>query len=181
MNIRDKSLFVFLAISLVNANCTTSTPSTKTNANQVVVTNAAINTASANANLSETPANNSLSTNSATAGSPSAVAAAYHQAMLKKDEATFRKTLSQATLREFSADAQAEGEKTLVGYWTGYGTIPTKFEARNEQISGDTALIEIKSSEKGWALNKLVRENNEWKLDLTRATSESLLKRSTGR
>lgn len=176
MKIRQISFFVFLTILITAAGCTSLTTQNPSNINQSIVANASNANAVNNANVNSVESNSSPNPSSAV--SPTATAAAYHQSMQKKDEAAFRKTLSQATLREFSADAQAEGAKTLVGYWTDYGTIPAKFESRNEQVSGDTALLEIKNTDGSWTLNKFIRENNEWKLDLTRATTNALLNRS---
>ena len=179
MRIKQISFFIFLTILITGAACTSPTQNqSNANLSDTPNTNIANNTA-ASANSPETMTNSTPNPSSGI--SPSAIAAVHHQAMLKKDEAAFRKTLSQATLREFSADAQSEGAKTLVGYWIDYGSVPSKFESRNEQISGDTALLEIKNNDGSWTLNKLVRENGEWKLDLTRATTNALMNRSKGK
>lgn len=181
MKIEHISFFIFSTVLISGAACSSNDSSSTqnpSNVNQSIVSHANTGDNRAAANVNSTEVNSNTSPNPNSGNSPTGTAAAYHQAMQKKDEATFRKTLSQATLREFSTDAQAEGAKTLVGYWTDYGTVPPKFEARNEQISGDTALLEIKNTDGSWTLNKLVRENGEWKFDLTRTTTNALLNRS---
>jgi ABC-type Fe3+-hydroxamate transport system substrate-binding protein len=182
VKIKNKTAFILLfALLVLNWACTGSTPTT-TNANQAAIvtntglTNANVATNTAPANVAAT---NNAATNTAT-GSPSAIIQAYYQAMVKKDEAAFRRTLSQATLKEFEAGAKQDGDPTLVAFHTGYSSPPSKpFETRNEQMSGNAAMIEVRDSEAGaWRPMRLVREGNEWKLDLTDATTQQLLQQT---
>ena len=170
---------VFTLLIISGAACSTAPTTITTNSNSntaVVVNSNAANSTAANASV--TPTTNASPLVATTAGSPSATIAAYYQARVKKDEKSFRQALSKATLSEFSANAQTDGEKTLVGWHNGYSSPPKQlYETRNERITGDTALVEAKDSDTGlWFLFKLVRENGEWKMDLTDATNNSLLK-----
>jgi len=180
MKLNERYLYVIFSFNLVcGAACSTApiTTTTNSNLNIAIVVNAnAASTMAANTTVT-TPAA-SASPLAATTGSPSAIISAYYQSRVRKDEKGFRQALSKATLTEFSANAQADGEKTLVGWLNGYSSPPKQpYETRNERIAGDTALIEIKDSDTGlWSLTKLVRENGEWKRDLTSATTNSLLK-----
>ncbi len=171
--------FIFTLITASGAACSTAPTITTINSNSntaVIINSNAANSISAN--TSATPAIAASPLTAATAGSPSAAIAAYYQARVKKDEKSFRQALSKATLSEFSANAQTDGEKTLVGWFNGFSSPPKQpYETRNERISGDVALVEIKDSDTGvWSLTRLVRENGEWKMDLTNATATSLLK-----
>lgn len=174
MKIQKQYFYVLLSlIALLGAACSdTPAPTTNANSNRAVVTNANANLP---ANTAATPA---APPATVTTGSPAATVGAYQQAMFKKDEAGFRKVISAASGREISADATAEGKKSLVEFWTEFSEPkqPT-IETRNERITGETAYIETKNPETGkWSLNKLVRESGEWKMDLTSAAAEELLK-----
>ena len=176
-------IFMLVAAVALTSSCSTApttTTAVNSNSNAAVV----VNSNAANSTAANTSANTATSVAAASplvtniAESPSAAIAAYYQAMVKKDEKAFRQALSKATLSEFSAGAQSDGEKTLVGWHNGFSSPPKKpYETRNERISGDTALVEIKDSDTGlWSLTKLVREDGQWKMDLTNATAGSLLK-----
>ena len=168
--------FILISTAIVSSACWSSTP-TKTNTNQTAANTAnsvAINASPANSVVANTaPAN--VAATPASANSPAATVAAYYQAMVKRDETAFRKVLSAATVAEFARDAKAEGAKSLVDYFVDFSAPPPRpFETRNERISGDVAMIEIKDGEK-WTPNRLVRENGEWKLDLTLATTQQMV------
>ncbi|MEP6923566.1 MAG: hypothetical protein ABI954_03795 [Pyrinomonadaceae bacterium] len=167
---------LFLIMTAFGAACSNApTTINNTNSNQAVVINSnTANTIPTNTVGSPAPNASPVAT---TSGSPSATVAAYYQSMVKKDEMAFRQVLSTATLKEFSAQAKEDGEKTLVGWFTGYSAPPKKtYETRSERISGDTALIETRDSETGlWSWTQLVRENGEWKMDLTNSTAQKML------
>lgn len=97
---------------------------------------------------------------------PCAVVAAHHAALVRKDEAAFRKTLTQATIRQFEADAKAEGEKTIVGYLTAYSSPDTRPPICGGSVQGDVATLQTKDAEGGVVIMRAVKENGEWKLDL---------------
>lgn len=168
--------FIFFAPVIFTWSCSTAPTTNNTNSNRAAVSNTNVaNTTTTNATPTTTPTP-TASPAVAGAGSPSAAINVYYQAMVTKDEKSFRQVLSKATLSEFSADASAEGEKTLVSYWTGYTPLPKQaFEIRNERVNGDVALLELKNSNTNqWFLTKLIRENGDWKLDLTNSTLSSL-------
>lgn len=179
MNFTKAILTFFAASSFFSAACTTAPPANSSvNANQTAVVNSganAINGKSASPVVSPAPtASPAQNAANPAAGSPSATVAAYHQAMLLKDEMTFRKTLSQATLREFTQFAKEEGSTSLLEYWTGFSSPAARLQTRNEQIQGDAAIIEIGNDENVFTKHRLVREAGEWKLDLTEATFRQL-------
>lgn len=174
MKLNRRSFYLLFLLSAVSATACSDAP-TNNNAARTVSNNTAANAANVNATApsplaSVTPANTTTA-----AGSPSATVAAYQQAMFKKDEAAFRKAISEASAREISAEATAE-KKNLVQFWTELSPVkqPT-VETRNERIAGETAFIETKNPETGlWSPSKLVRERGEWKMDLTAATAVEL-------
>jgi hypothetical protein len=138
-----------------------------------------INKNGINVNKAASPAPSVASNSAAAPSSDSGIAQtinAHLEALHKKDEAAFRKTLSAATLQEFSREAQTEKAKSLVEYWGGLSeTPPPPYETRNEKIAGNEAIVEIKNSKNGrWNCAKLIKENNEWKMDITEAAQNQL-------
>lgn len=97
---------------------------------------------------------------------PCAVVAAHHTALVKRDEAALRKTLTQATIRQFEADARAEGDKTIVGYLTAYSSPDPRPPACGGSVQGDVATLQTKDAESGIVVMRAIKENGEWKLDL---------------
>lgn len=177
MKFQTKCFYVlFLLIAAFGAACTDTTAPANNNAANTTPANTAPANTATNA-AAPSPSASASPANTNAAGSPSATVAAYQQAMFKKDEAAFRRVISEASAREISADATAE-KKTLVQFWTEFSEPkqPT-VETRGERIAGEAAYIETKNPETGkWSFNKLVREKGEWKMDLTSATAQELLR-----
>lgn len=167
-------LIVLSLASLFAAACTSSAPTNgNTNTNQTATVNANANLiANATAAVSPSPAVSPAP--NAAVGSPSATVAAYHQAMIRKDEMAFRNTLSQATLREFTQFAKEENAKSLLEYWTGFSSPAARLQTRSEQIAGDAAIVEIGNDEGAFVKHRLVKENGAWKMDLTEAAFRQL-------
>jgi hypothetical protein len=90
---------------------------------------------------------------------------AYCTAMVKKDEAGLRKVFSRDTIQFFENDMQEENIKTLVQYLSDEEVTTDLCEVRNEQITGDTAVAEVRT--KGYPNGikvVFVKESGEWKL-----------------
>lgn len=92
---------------------------------------------------------------------------AYCLAMEKKDEAGIRRTFSKATLEDLAEDMKSEGSKTLVEYMSVDQVTTALCEIRNETITGDEAIAEIKTA----AIPNgekfiFVKEGGEWKLTM---------------
>ena len=135
--------------------------------------NVAVNTNTANANTATTNANNPLATTktpevSTTNNAPTLapVVQAYYEALKKKDDAALRKIYSQATLKSLEADMRDEKQTSLAAFITELEPVPDKpFEVRNEQISGDTAIAEMRGGSYPNGIKiKFVKENGEWKM-----------------
>ncbi len=94
------------------------------------------------------------------------VVQAYYEALKKKDDAALRKVFSQATLKSLQTDMKDEKKTSLVEYITETEPVPDKpFEARNEQIQGDSAVAEMRGGSYPNGIQiKFVRENGEWKM-----------------
>lgn len=90
---------------------------------------------------------------------------AYCNAWAKNDVAALRKLYSQNTLKEFDAGMKAEKIKSLLKFLEMDRISGTPCVARNEQITGDTAVAELTADiyPKGFKM-VLVKENGEWKL-----------------
>lgn len=167
-----KFTFTFILIlfaALYLSACYSSPPETNTaNANAANVKTPVAPTSPA-ANVSGSPIAVASPTVqvSETTSAPCAVVAAHHNALVRKDEAALRKTLTAATIRQFEADAKADGEKTIVGYLTAYSSPSEKPPVCGGAVQGDAATLQIKDGETGVVSNwKAAKENGEWKLDL---------------
>jgi len=83
---------------------------------------------------------------------------------MKKDEAAIRKIYSQDTIKFFETQMKSEKVPSLMKYLEN-DKIEKICEARNEQITGDKGIAEIRAD---WCPNGLkvefVKENGEWKL-----------------
>jgi 3-oxoacyl-ACP reductase-like protein len=168
-------LTILLGASLFAACSSDSAPTNNAaNANARSSVSSNINAAAAPANVASAASPVAAPSAPPASGSPSATVVAFYQAWMKKDENTFRRTLSQATVQEFLTEGKAENINSTLGYWTSISEKlpPSLPEVRNERIAGETATIEIKDPETGkWTPTSLVRENGEWKLDYTLDTS----------
>ena len=104
-----------------------------------------------------------LTTNNAPTLTP--VYKAYCAAFVKKDEAALRKIYSKDTIRYFESEMKADGEKTLMQHLETDRASNELCEVRNEQISGDTAIAEIRTTGYPNGMKIIfVKEDNEWKL-----------------
>ena len=89
----------------------------------------------------------------------------YCEAMEKKNEAGIRKVYSKDTLEAFAEDMKEEGSKTLVEYLSTDQVTTALCEIRNEVITGDTAVAEVKTAGMpNGAKVVFVKEGSEWKL-----------------
>jgi len=131
-----------------------------------------LNTSNANTNGAISNANNPLAvrtptpeetTNNAPTLTP--VYKAYCEAMVKRDEAALRRIYSKDTIEYFEKEMKADGEKSLMKYIEDENVTLDLCEARNETITGNEAIAEIRT--KGYPNGikvVFVKEGNEWKL-----------------
>jgi hypothetical protein len=102
-------------------------------------------------------------TNNAPTLSP--VFKAYCEAMEKKNEAGIRRVYSKDTIADFEEDMKAEGSKTLAEYLSVDQVTTALCEIRNEVITGDTAVAEVKTAGMpNGAKVVFVKEGEDWKL-----------------
>lgn len=89
---------------------------------------------------------------------------AYCTAIRNKDEAAIRKIYSQDTLKFFESQMKAEKVTKLLKYLEN-DKVEKICEARNEQITGDKGVAEIRAD---WVPNGIkivfMKENGEWKM-----------------
>ena len=165
--LRNFAFIQILSVSIFLAACSSSSEPNPPNTNAANA-KTPIASPSVAANSANTPAPIASPTIQASEGSsaPCAVVAAHHAALVKSDEAAFRKTLTQATIRQFEADAKAEGEKTIVGYLTAYSSPDPSPPICGGSVQGDVATLQTKDAEGGVVVMRAVKENGEWKLDL---------------
>jgi hypothetical protein len=135
-------------------------------------------TNSTNTSTTNRPANTSTGTPGA--GSPTAAIRAYYQAAINKDYETAKKYLSAGTIKLMEEEAKKENKSFDEAFKasineSGTTTMP---EFSNEQISGDTATVDIKGSGDEQGQMPLVKEGGEWKLALDKLVDE--LKKAFG-
>jgi len=145
-----------------------------------------IKPAAANSNAANmAPTNNPLETTkkpvaetSNNAPTLSPVIQAYYEALRKKDDASLREILSTAYLAKVSADMKKEKKTGVAVYLGEYDSVPDKpVEVRNEKITGDKAVAEIKGGAYlNWTAVGFVNESGKWKItgessDITNVTT----------
>ena len=158
MTARSFTIFSFFLVSVLSFGCG-GTPNTNT------ATNA--NTPAAN-----TPAKDEK-TNAAPTLTP--VFKAYCDAMVKKDEAALRKVYSSETLKYFEEEMKADKIKSLLKYLEDDAVSGNICEVRNEVITGDKAVAEIRADSYPNGIKiEFVKENGEWKLTNKSPTLEAV-------
>ena len=90
---------------------------------------------------------------------------AYCAAYVRKDEAALKKAYSSDSIKDIERQMKSEGVKTIVEFLALDGITNELCEVRNEQISGDSAMAEIRTQAYRNGLKVIfVKENGEWKL-----------------
>jgi len=140
----------------------TSSPDTTNSTNTL---NKNTNTATINTNnpLETTKKTEVATTNNAPTLTP--VVQGYYAALLKKDEAGAKKFLSQSALKYWEEEMKDEDMPTLLAILEdNEAPVEVKREVRNEKVTGDTAVAEIRGGSLGvWTPIAFVKENGEWK------------------
>lgn len=151
---------LFLAISVTFAGCGGGTNTNANNSGNVNNSNAPkANSTNPLATTTPTP---EPTTNNAPTLSP--IYKSYCEAMTRKDETAVRKLYSAEAIKEIEAKMKALKVKTLVAYLEDDFT-PGRCEVRNEQITGDSAIAEVRTESYPNGVKTIfVRENGEWKL-----------------
>ena len=149
---------ILLLSALALTGCGDSAPNTNT------ASGANKSNSSAEGGLGSVPASGTDSTvNNADTVSP--VLKAFCDAMTKKDETALRALYSAASLKDLDAKIKSSGTKNIVGYLEAEQISNKLCEVRNEKITGDTAIAELKTegAPNGFKV-KLVKEGGAWKL-----------------
>ena len=161
MNLRIALFITVISAIVIIAACGgTETTTNSTNSNTAKANTANANVANGVSTTSKPP---EQTTNSAP--TLSQVFKSYCEAMEKKNEAGIRKVYSKDTLEAFEEDMKAEGSKNLVEYLSTDQVTTALCEIRNEVVTGDTAVAEVKTA--GMPNGEkivFVKEGNEWKI-----------------
>ncbi|MDT5059732.1 MAG: hypothetical protein QOH63_191 [Acidobacteriota bacterium] len=132
------------------------------------------NTGNSNSgNSSNTSGSTKPSTGSTTTAgmSPTEVFKAYYDAAVKRDFASAKKYLSQGTIALMEEGAKKQGktfEEAMKESPAPEGNMPS---LSNEQISGDTATVDITADGKKAAM-PFVKEGGEWKIALDKFAAD---------
>ena len=160
---RNKYFAIIFTLSLsallmaCSGNANNSTPS-NTNVNSNTVANG-----NSNNPLETTKSTPEPTTNNAPTLTP--VYKAYCAAMVKKDEAALRKLYSSDTIKFFEEQMKLDKVKTLREYLDVDQATGKICEVRNEVITGDSAVAEIRADSYPNGIKIVfVKENGEWKL-----------------
>lgn len=152
-------IIVFLILTIFFSGCTSSTDTANTAPNKPA------NTANVNAGnpLETTKKPETATTNNAPTLSP--IVQNYYAALRKNDEAGVRKYLSQSALQYWQDEMKSEDQPSLLKMMEeNEAPIEVSREVRNEKITGDTAVAEIRGGTLGvWTPIAFVKENGEWK------------------
>lgn len=90
---------------------------------------------------------------------------AYCEAWAKKDEAGLRKVYSAETIKLFEEEMKAEKVKSLLKYLEDDQVSGNVCEVRNEVITGEKAVAEIRTDTMPNGIKiEFVKENGEWKM-----------------
>lgn len=156
--------FLFFTVILIFISFLFGCPNPETpNANAPDKANANAPAAASNNNpFNTTKKEEAAATNNAPTLSP--VAQNFYDALRKRDEAGVKKYLSASALKYYETEAKTEN-KTWLAYLLEFEEpLSEKREVRNEKITGDAAIAELKGGSLGnWTPIKFVKENGEWK------------------
>jgi hypothetical protein len=102
-------------------------------------------------------------TNNAPTISP--VVADYYDALRSKNDTALKAVLTAEVIRSIEADMKEENRTDFAGFVAEYETMPkTPVEVRNEQITGDKAVAEIKGGTyANWTAMVFVKQDGKWK------------------
>jgi len=90
---------------------------------------------------------------------------AYCDAKVKNDEAALRKVYSKDTIKYFEDEMKADNVKSLLKFLEDDVVTGKLCEVRNEEITGDTAVAEIRSDSYPNGIKVVfVKEDGEWKM-----------------
>jgi hypothetical protein len=154
------ALILFLFTVLVFSGCGDAGTNTNNVSNAGNGSNSGANANNPTAATTPKPAE---TTNNAPTLTP--VFKAYCLAMEKKDEAGIRKVYSKETIEHFEKEMKAEGSQTLAQYLSVDQVTTALCEIRNEVITGDRAVAEVKTAGMpNGAKVVFVKEGNDWKL-----------------
>jgi hypothetical protein len=112
--------------------------------------------------------------------SPTATAKAYYDAIKSKDVKTMKSLLSKGSLAMMESFAKIDN-KSLDDMLKEPESKPTgAFEARNEVITGDTAMLEVKDEKGKWEKLPFVKEDGQWKIAVDKAFEQGMGEMSPG-
>jgi hypothetical protein len=156
---RYQFLFI-LIISTLLISCG-GNPSTTTNTNSTAGNNAPVK-ANSNSPVSTTKTPEPPKTNEGATLAP--IVQAYFEALKRKDEAAAKKLLSAAALKYYEEEAKLEKKTWFAYVLEDSHPVEEKREVRNETISGDRGVVEIKGGNLGvFTKVVFVKEGGEWK------------------
>ena len=158
-----KTLFLLMTCASVLLTIGCDGGSTNANSTNANTGNTNVTKANTNSPLAVVTPAPEQTTNNAPTLTP--VYKAYCSAMEKNDEAALRKLYSQDTIKNLEDQMKDAGVKTLTKLLEDEKVTSQLCEVRNEKISGDMAVAEIRATPYPNGIKVLfVKENGEWKL-----------------
>jgi hypothetical protein len=163
---------VFVAV-FIDA-CGGETATTKNAGNSSTASSGANSGQNANA-FTTTKTPEAATTNTGESIAP--VVEGYCAALRKKDETGLKKFLSQAAIKYWETESKSDKQPILKLIADVEEPLDEKREVRNEKITGETAIAELKGGPYGvWTKVKFIKENGEWKFASPLDSPENLSK-----
>ena len=161
-------LSIFILLTFAGCTSTTTTENTN-NAVNAVSNSTNVNTNTTVSGDNSSPLNTTATPKAETANQAdtlSPVVRGYCDAVRKKDNDGLKKVLSAATFKSLESDAKDDGKSSVAEFLAGIEDVGTQpCAARNEQVSGNTAVAEMTSESYPNGIKiKFVKENGDWKM-----------------
>jgi hypothetical protein len=155
---RYQILFLFIILSFL-IGCGPSAEPTKNTA-----TNPNSNTNKSNSNLIPNTPTPTAKENDAPSIKPTIDG--FYEALKRKDEAGVKKYLSAAALKYYETEAKAEKKTWFAFLLEAEEPVDQKREVRNEKITGEKAVAEVKGGPLGvFTPISFIKEDGAWKFD----------------
>ena len=110
--------------------------------------------------------------------SPTEVFKAQNEAQKKKDAATMKQNLSKGSLEIIEKAAKLQNknlDEVMLMDFAAAANQPDVFETRNEQITGDTATLEVRKTQGDqWATLPFVKEDGKWKIAIDKFMQDNI-------
>lgn len=168
--------FLVIALFAVLTGCGGTEPATNQSANANAKPSNSAPVSNSNDALEPVKKTEAATTNDAPTIAP--VVAAYYEALRTKNAAKLKDVLTTEHVRTLEAQMKEDGVTDFVAFVGEYEKMTPAVVVRNEQITGDRAIAELKGGTyTNWTPFYFVKENGKWKLTGQSPDTDSLRKK----